>query len=408
MEYLNLQSNCITIFGENGALIYNVENGNYYSLDKRNSKILKKIKAGLPIVEIKREFEKDEVEDFLKNLINSELASFSKTYSFQESFRVGNAKPPIDLEFKTCYIELPLGCTENCKHCDEAKTTSCLTCNKPDYISKNIDLKFYKTLLSELLKTSVKSIIFHGGDPLTNESEVLALLKFARESANEDVQIILKTNGLLFNERQIRALTTYRVNPLIVFNIVDLEDLSLRLKNMQSFLKLLSKGNIDFYGNLTIGNPGSQYQKNFIELLQLYNFSKITTSIIISANKNLQKYAKINFSWELAYNFSANKNLHPCLNGTLAITSDRKIVPCPSMKERILLDLNQSDFMHISDSFELIDKYWRFNLQQVDKCKLCKFRYSCTDCRAIEEILANSQFKKKICYLAEECAQVNG
>jgi radical SAM protein with 4Fe4S-binding SPASM domain len=401
MSYLILKSNCVAVFGENGASLYNVNNRNYYSLNENLANILRDTKAGTPIADIKEKYSEAVVDDFLHKLINSDVAVISDHFYIEENFRIGSARPSTSLEFTTCYIELPADCQVNCEHCNEPKIFSCLTCKKPSELLDSFDLQFYKNLLGEILKTPVKTIIFHGGDPLTNETEVLDLLRFTREHAEQNVQIILKTNGDLFNEQQIQTFLTYRINPLVVFNCVNQEeqDIAQKLKSLEVYLHTLSSHQVTYFANLVFHDPDPQYHKPFIDLVRSYHFANTTISVVVASNDSLQRYANINFSEKLAYNFSLYKDLHPCLNGILAITADKKIIPCPSMNNHVLLDLNHSSFMDLFDEVEKIDKYWRFTLQEIDKCKPCKLRYSCVDCRAVEEVLVKSGVKKEICYL---------
>lgn len=44
-----------------------------------------------------------------------------------------------------------------------------------------------------------------------------------------------------------------------------------------------------------------------------------------------------------------------------------------------------------------IDKFWKLNLDKIEKCSGCEFRYVCADCRALEEELTGKIDGKMLC-----------
>ncbi|MGF7050720.1 radical SAM protein with 4Fe4S-binding SPASM domain [Paenibacillus sp. DS2015] len=403
MNYLILKNNSVVVFGENGSIIYNLSNKDYYSIDLIHTEILREIKRGTPISEIKMKFEEKVVLSFFEQLITSEIAEISEHHYVEEYSRIGHAKSSTNLDLTTCYIELPTSCTKECENCESLKLFSCLTCTKPKVISEEIDLEFYRNILNEILQTPVSTLIFHGGDPLIKENQILELLKYTREHASENLQIIVKTNGELIDDKYVKSFIKYKINPLIVFNSTNKyeKELDIKLTYLREFLNELSINNIDYFGNILFDDPTPQQHEISLEKLKNYNFKTISISIVIDEQSDLQKYSKINFSERLSSNFSLNKDLHPCLNGIIAVTSDRKISPCPTMTNHILLDLNRDNFIDLFDTVETLDTFWRFSLEKIETCQHCKFRFSCVDCRSLEDQLTNDYYKKDICYIGE-------
>ncbi|WP_416150215.1 radical SAM protein [Salipaludibacillus sp. HK11] len=399
MNYIILSKYSVVTFGNNGSLLYDINNKVFYSLDIDHTNILKQIKKGTQIDEIRKKFDNNLVSDFITKLLNNNLASLSDTFYVEEEFRTGNAMASTNLDFTTCYIEFPTDCNEGCTNCKEPKIFSCLACCKPDNISQQIDVSFYENLLKDLLKTSVNLLVFHGGDPLTNYYEVLEIIKYTRNKADQKVKIILKTNGSLINEEISMFLIKYKINPLINFNNMNEQDFEGRIKKLKTHLTEFNHNNLDYYCNIVFESPSLNYNNHCVDKLKSLGFKNITISYTIDLKENLQQYASVNFPQKLVYNFNFYKELHPCLNGTLAITSDKKVIPCPALKQSELLDLSKDNFINVFNSQDKISELWRLTLQKIDKCKSCKFKYSCSDCRAIEEILSNQHLKKEICYL---------
>jgi radical SAM protein with 4Fe4S-binding SPASM domain len=46
---------------------------------------------------------------------------------------------------------------------------------------------------------------------------------------------------------------------------------------------------------------------------------------------------------------------------------------------------------------EDIDNFWKLNLDKIEKCTSCEFRYACTDCRALEQGLTGKLTGKILC-----------
>jgi len=51
----------------------------------------------------------------------------------------------------------------------------------------------------------------------------------------------------------------------------------------------------------------------------------------------------------------------------------------------------------IEKGWEEINKFWELNLDKIEKCTSCEFRYACNDCRALEESLTGRFNGKILC-----------
>lgn len=49
------------------------------------------------------------------------------------------------------------------------------------------------------------------------------------------------------------------------------------------------------------------------------------------------------------------------------------------------------------EKMDKIDIFWRLNLDEIERCAKCEFRYACTDCRSIEESLTGKLDGKSLC-----------
>ncbi|SEC28682.1 SPASM domain peptide maturase, grasp-with-spasm system [Tenacibaculum sp. MAR_2009_124] len=81
--------------------------------------------------------------------------------------------------------------------------------------------------------------------------------------------------------------------------------------------------------------------------------------------------------------FMESKLYNSCLNRKISIDIDGKIRNCPSM-EKSFGNIMNVKLKEVIKSKELTEK-WAITKDQIETCKVCEFRYVCTDCRAYIE-----------------------
>jgi len=81
--------------------------------------------------------------------------------------------------------------------------------------------------------------------------------------------------------------------------------------------------------------------------------------------------------------YTESLKFNSCLNRKLGIDKFGNIKNCPSMTETFGNILN-GDLPEIVNSLSF-QKIWNVNKDMIDTCKICEFRYMCTDCRAFVE-----------------------
>lgn len=58
---------------------------------------------------------------------------------------------------------------------------------------------------------------------------------------------------------------------------------------------------------------------------------------------------------------------------------------------------NEGLYTVFEKGMEMINKIWKLTLNNIEKCKDCELRYSCADCRALEERLTKKIDGKATC-----------
>lgn len=401
-NYFMINKFCQIIDGYNGILIYDLKNKKIFTFNDIYSDIIREFENHVKLDAIKKMYGEKDVIDIINKLLEAEMGSYVDIVNIEEKFRIGKMRK-VELENKRsvnrCFIEIPAGCTENCKSCKIPKYMGCETCTLTNKPLKNLDMEFYKNIIERLSTIKIKNYIFHGGDPLTLWSQLEDVIKYTRSKVSEETNILIKSNGVLLNDLMIDKFIKYNISPIIVLNLNDntANEIKLKLENMDNLLKRLYNANTKFYANVVLDISEKDNINNIFKELSNYNFSSISLTFAINNLSNNTKFKNM-YNNNILNDFYNLKQYHPCLNGVLAITADKMIIPCPEMKEDLIGDLSKEDIMNcFEDDIKNIDFYWKMSLDKINSCNNCKYRYSCMDCRAIEKALTNNIHGKRIC-----------
>jgi SPASM domain peptide maturase of grasp-with-spasm system len=79
--------------------------------------------------------------------------------------------------------------------------------------------------------------------------------------------------------------------------------------------------------------------------------------------------------------FMENKLYNSCLNRKISIDAAGEIRNCPSMNKSYG-NIASRPLKDVIDKEEHFKKLWTINKDQISTCKVCEYRYMCTDCRA--------------------------
>ncbi|BAD86303.1 hypothetical protein, conserved [Thermococcus kodakarensis KOD1] len=74
---------------------------------------------------------------------------------------------------------------------------------------------------------------------------------------------------------------------------------------------------------------------------------------------------------------------HDCLAGTVAVTADGYVLPCPLLRNYIVGDLKKESLRKVTRRKRL-RAFWRMTKDNIPACSSCPFKYICHDCRALE------------------------
>ena len=75
---------------------------------------------------------------------------------------------------------------------------------------------------------------------------------------------------------------------------------------------------------------------------------------------------------------------HDCLAGTVAVSADGFVLPCPLLRNLVVGDVREKSFKWIVGRSKKLREFWTMTKDKVDGCSTCPLRYICHDCRALE------------------------
>ncbi|WP_160674603.1 4Fe-4S cluster-binding domain-containing protein [Clostridium sp. C8-1-8] len=401
-SFFHLNEYCQYVEGDNGILIYDLNNQKIYSFDMLNSKIIKMFYKGESLKDITGIYGVDVVNELIDKLQCKGLGEYTDTKFYIEPYRVGKIKK-LQVEhtniLNTCFIELPCKCTVNCGLCNKSVYKSCETCSLPSKVSDTMDMGFYKSIIDTISPLNFNIIIFHGGDPLVLWSQLQELLEYTRANVADKTRIILKTNGALINLDISKFLIEYKVNPVIVFHFdKDFEmGINDKLSQLSTVIDFFVESKVNIFANILISRDYENRINEICKMLIDEKFSSVSISVIINDSHESQYIIDSRIDTRALLDFYHTKEYNLCLGGMVAISSDKKVLPCPSMKKHKIVDLTTCNLLNSFESNEGLDKFWKFTLDKISNCSNCKFRYSCVDCRAIEEELTGDLYGKALC-----------
>ena len=378
------------------AVIYNLQTGDMIALDDDWREILEKLESGMAISDV----ENSKTEEIVKELIARNMGNLYEKPVYEEKYRKGFLLPKMGYQslpptIDRCYIELPALCDLGCDICDFLKSLPCLCCTlkKPvEDVGHMIRVEFLK----RVLELKPNNIIFHGGNPLLCLDELKELVDLCRRnSSSTKVWVLVHWKHL---DSCDASYLSGIAGETLFYVVLPLEDLlhedGERIRSLLSNLKNCSRG-------VKLVILAKRRESEMIKkiLTEIKGLSPMGFHISYTLEeKDLEEFDNSSFLRITPELFWKNFFHHPCLHGSLALTSEGKLLPCPRMENEVLANISK-DMNGFNEIFRnhVIDKYWDLNLGKIEHCKECAYRFGCYECRALELKVTGNLYGKKMC-----------
>jgi len=413
-NYFRLFEECYLIDGENGAAIYNLLTGDIFSFKREEAEFLSRLENNQCIDDIVRIVPgaKDMVDNLLAKLIDTQLGTFyngpvhiekvtkESNWADKLFFRM----PP---NLHRAFIEISTECHNNCHYCGSStviRRQACMSCNKWDTKREIMPLNNVFQVIENLKFLDCEKLYFTGGDVFLDWGRTKEILSKAAKLGFKDTTVIWGGHSLpneileLLASLDITLLIQRYIGPST--NIDSSADPFLReLKFCDSTLKLK-------YAFLLVSEYGNKelVQQAELHLSNLLKPKYILMDFMLNGREHLSReyMSEVNSIPRTSVDsFAIRRKYNPCLGGTLAITADGCVLPCPRLRDYEIG--KSSELLNIFVSGE-VDKYWRLTKEKVNGCSYCQYRFACNDCRFLELTLSKQLLGMGSCEIALELA----
>lgn len=414
MKYFRFFPDVHFIKGLSRGTIYHFSESRVYQLSTIETHIVNEL-DNKPIEEVLKQYGKT-CENLTNTLIKDGFGSifdykvFSEPYNTRSNFQMRGffePRPPARMVF----IQINSNCDANCDFCASHSYLYFQGCNsclrKPvsttNYQSRLTVEKLYDTI-NKLCDIEMPLVIFSGGNPLLEWEELIKISKEFRYK-NSSIELRVITSGSELTENKAKQASEFNIS--FLFNIFGTNEeetyiITNRKGLFDEFIQAINysrKYDIKFAININIYHDSIEQYKKMYEFAKSFKPFHIFTTEIIPYGKK-RKILSMPTGRERLENidsksFFNRKHSNFCLCGTIAISCDGSILPCPNWKLPIgsIYDKKGVFSVFFNDS---IRSYWEYTKDCVPICKDCENRYSCADCSVIEWEMNNDVSLKNI------------
>jgi len=371
--YFRLNPESYFIRGENRGAIFDLIDGKIYVLDRKETRIVTSCEMNNPIHEGER---------FLDELKQLCLGNFYTNRVYIQKLRVGSPLAGGErIDLHRAFLEINNTCNRDCWFCGcygIKRNFGCMGCNKWRDNGTPLSEKKWKEIVDDLSDLGCRDIFITGGDLTLAWNKTINILDHANRKFN-NMYIILHEQSLSSN---IYDNLNGKVNLII---------------QTDRFNGHRSKDS----ANILVIKPENWKEANDIEDKAILKDFIITDKNSLS--KDLPIMSKEKVSPVNMHTFLNNIDYHPCLGRTLAICNNGDVIPCPMLRKHSFGNISDRKLCTIFEkNIEKIYNFWRLNLDKIEKCTGCEFRYACSDCRALEENLTGKLDGKMLCSYSPE------
>lgn len=385
-SYFNLHTSTQLVRGCEKSVLYDFSRNKIYQIESVETKILVEITKGTPLQIIVERYGEDKTKVFISQLKAECLGDYDSSFIPKETYREGVIESG-SLEqtvLSNIYYELPSGCGYGCTHCEQLKVNSCLCC-KLTGVQQQADWGKITQAIIDTFQFVDSNVFLHGGNPLSEWDETKNLVALCSTIKRETQLVYLIApygdNDPLFKEK-LSFLLKEGIVPIINIRVEE-KSIEVVLDKIIFLDQMTKLDQAQLIVNLLVDYD--QLENNLLEAFSGIEGITLTKSILL--NDEESKFDNRKHYHQNSVNFKNYKNadlFHPCLKGTVAITSQMEILPCPSMKNEILASYSKQNFKNIFQDYLLLDSYWKLPLKKLESCSKCEYNRFCLDCRAVE------------------------
>ncbi len=372
--YFRLNPECYFIRGIQCGAIFDLIDMRIYTLNQQETNIVTSCEKNEPI---------SSDETFLNELKKLRLGNFYPQKIYVQKLRMGQGIKKSKYaamhemqELHRVFLEINNLCNRDCWFCGYygvKRSLGCIGCNKWRGNTQSLDLERCRKIIDEISDLDCRDLHITGGDLTLAWDKAMDVLDYAQRKFR-NIFMTLHQHSIspdILNDLSGKAQIIVQTDNLS--NIQPKESVTLLVVEPEDSEKALD----------TEG-------RNIIKSLAIKDYNTLF--------KDLPMLSKSKISPLSISKFLSNIEYHPCLGHTLSICYDGNVTPCPMMRNYSFGNVNDVELSVVLEKkWDNVDKFWKLNLDEIDKCTGCEFRYVCFDCRALEESLTGTLNGKILC-----------
>jgi radical SAM protein with 4Fe4S-binding SPASM domain len=389
--FFRLNPEARLVSGAKNGVVYDFLHNKMHDLNSEEKSILELTEKNKEIKEVSAELGIPEPSALaiLEKLKERNLGEFYGKKPYIEPLRL---KPPLSgrgfydapPRMTNLFVELNNECQFHCHYCGNTmkRVFGCIGCNVWDSHKNSLKSDSYISILDQASKLGMRNIFLSGGNVLKDVNMLSAVLDHC-ETLHFPVFLTCHENYVDLNA--INFLNHYR--ELTIF-------LNCNFPVSSKALEIAGSVQCNFT-LVPVVDVTSMNKKDITKRIQC-EYEKVQNicrwQIDYCSAHFTKDYSKIPlFGKQRVKNatlqfFEQCQEHHPCLGGILTVSSDGNVYVCRVMREKPLgnvSDINLSEI--IRNNKEETGTFWNLTRDNIYPCNMCEYRYSCMDCRAIEE-----------------------
>lgn len=311
-----------------------------------------------------------------------------------------------ELEFKTnntlmtLFLEITTKCNLDCEFCHYPNSFMRRTGCSRDKSETVMTPEIGKKAIQEAAKLGAKQIVFIGGEPSLYINNIKEFVDCGEKCGINN--FILYTNGYQINDKFLNYIQNknFMVNlQIISLNSKDAITITGHTDYVEAIKKTLSNLDItNLYITVLIGEKNknafnnihdyisTKYPSAYINKEFIYPGTDFDYSLDDKTALKIPRLKKVN-----VVGYSENLKHHNCFSKSISVSANGNILPCIMLKNNILGNITDSKLSTIlyQDAYF---KYKYLSKSRIKPCNLCAYRFSCSDCRAINKSLYNEAY----------------
>lgn len=389
-NYFSLNSDCFLIKGAKRGALYNLANGDVFSVDPVSVRILEGCERRASVDEIAAgvsEVGREAIAGYLAKIASAGMGRFSSA---------PNAEPKLDVQKRHetldfLWLELREDCNLRCRHC------YCMS--KP--AAREVDRlthEEWKRVIAEAAELGCHELQFIGGEPLLYGDGLFDLAEYAVSLGFNKMEIFSNLTLLTDDWADRIVALKMDVATSIYSKRPEIHDLCTTVpgsleRTLAGVRKLRERG-IRTRAGCTVMKQNQDHLEETMAFFREVDMRRPGFDLVRPSgrgndaeifpdkiSKRQQYKVRARFITTDRPTFIKRFNGNGCWQGKVVVSSTGAIHPCIMQRDDISTNVRTSSLRSILDGD--LRKYWDISLDDIEVCRDCEYRYACQDCRPV-------------------------